>query len=416
MLQKPKGTLDLFGEEGEIYKNLIDYMCSYMSLYNYDYVKTPTFESTDLFIRGVGEGTDVVNKETYDFVDKGNRSMTLRPEFTASIVRMLLENKLYAKEVNKFYYYGSSFRYERPQNGRLREFTQFGVETFGVKNPYLDAEVISSAYNMLSNLGISSIKVKINSLGNNESRCKYKESLKDYLKDKLDNLCEDCRKRYETNPLRILDCKVDSDNDILKNVPKLSEYLDEESKEYLKGVEKALDILNVPYEIDENLVRGLDYYTDTVFEIVYDNSSLNAASTICGGGRYDNLVESLGGPNTPAFGYAIGVERLMIVLKELGKVKLNKKVDIYVMNLGSNEYSFEIVDLLRNNGFIVETDYFGKTLKSQFKIVDNINPSYVIIIGEDEAKGNYLTVKDNVTKESTKVECDNIIDYLSMNI
>ncbi len=414
MIQKPKGTLDLFGLEGKTYEYVLSYMSSFLNMYNYNYVKIPTFESSELYKRGVGESSDIVNKEMYDFLDKSDRSMTLRPEFTAGVVRMLLENKLYSKETNKFYYYGSAFRYERPQSGRYREFTQFGVEAFGIKNPYFDAEVISIAYKMLTDLGLKGLVVQINSLGDNSSRETYKNALREYFEPKVNNLCEDCQNRFNTNVLRILDCKFDKDNEILKNAPKTLDYLSEESKEYFNTLKTALNVLEVPFEENTSLVRGLDYYTDTVFEIVYKDSNLGNASVVCGGGRYDNLVNELGKINTPAIGFSIGVERLVLLLNEAGVKPVDNKIDIYVMNLGQDKYAYEIVDMLRNSGFITETDYLGKSMKAQFKLVDDLNPNYILIIGEDEAKGNYVTVKDNLTKESKKVEFDELIEYLSM--
>lgn len=414
MIQKPKGTLDLYGLDAKTYEYVINYMSSFLNIYNYNYVKIPTFEASELYRRGVGESSDIVNKEMYDFTDKSDRNMTLRPEFTAGVVRMFLENKLYSKEVNKFYYYGSAFRYERPQSGRYREFTQFGVEAFGIKNPYFDAEVISIAYKMLTDLGLKDLTVKINSLGDNASRDNYRDALRKYFEPKLNDLCEDCKNRFNTNVLRILDCKVDADNDVLKNAPKTIDYLTKESKEYFNNLKTALNVLEVPFEEDSSLVRGLDYYTDTVFEIVYKNSELGNASVVCGGGRYDNLVNELGKINTPAIGFSIGVERLVLLLNEIGVNPINNKIDIYVMNLGQDKYAYEVVDMLRNSGFITETDYLNKSMKAQFKLVDDLNPDYVVIIGEDEAKGNYVTVKDNLTKENKKVKFDELIEYFSM--
>lgn len=414
MIQKPKGTLDLYGLEGKTYEYVLSYMSSFLNMYNYNYVKIPTFEASELYRRGVGESSDIVNKEMYDFLDKSDRSMTLRPEFTAGVVRMLLENKLYSKETNKFYYYGSAFRYERPQSGRYREFTQFGVEAFGIKNPYFDAEVISIAYKMLTDLGLKNLVVQINSLGDNTSREAYKNALREYFEPKLDVLCEDCKNRFNTNVLRILDCKVDKDNEILKNAPKTLNYLSDESKEYFNTLKTALNVLEVPFEENTSLVRGLDYYTDTVFEIVYKNSELGNASVVCGGGRYDNLVNELGKIDMPAIGFSIGVERLVLLLSEANVKPVDNKIDIFVMNLGQDKYAYEIVDMLRNSGFITETDYLGKSMKSQFKLVDDLNPDYILIVGEDEAKGNYVTVKDNLTKENKKVEFDELIEYLSM--
>ena len=414
MIQKPKGTLDLYGLEAKTYEYVINYMSSFLNIYNYNYVKIPTFEASELYRRGVGESSDIVNKEMYDFTDKSDRNITLRPEFTAGVVRMFLENKLYSKEVNKFYYYGSAFRYERPQSGRYREFTQFGVEAFGIKNPYFDAEIISIAYKMLTDLGLKDLTVKINSLGDNASRDNYRDALRKYFEPKLNDLCEDCKNRFNTNVLRILDCKVDAESEILKNAPKTIDYLTDESKEYFNNLKTALNVLEVPFEEDSSLVRGLDYYTDTVFEIVYKNSELGNASVVCGGGRYDNLVNELGKINTPAIGFSIGVERLVLLLNEIGANPINNKIDIYVMNLGQDKYAYEVVDMLRNSGFITETDYLGKSMKAQFKLVDELNPDYVVIIGEDEAKGNYVTVKDNLTKENKKVEFDELIEYFSM--
>lgn len=416
MIQKPKGTLDLYGSDAEKFQYLLNFMSSFISLYNYKYIKIPTFEASELYIKSVGETSDIVKKETYDFLDKSKRKLTLRPEFTAGVVRMFLENKLYSNEINKFYYYGSAFRYERPQQGRYREHTQFGVESFGVKSEYLDAEVISLAFKMLYNLGFENLSVKLNSLGDSKSKEAYKSALREYLNDKISNLCEDCKSRFETNILRVLDCKVDKDSDVFKNIPKITDYFTEESKMYFNNLKRILDILEVPYEEDHTLVRGLDYYTDIVFEIVYSKKDIGTANTICGGGRYDDLIESLGGKSIPAIGFAIGVERLMILLSE-EEIKIPmSKPDVYVMNLEVDDYACEITDMLRNNGFVVDTNYQSKSMKAQFKIADDLEPSYIIIIGLDEKKGNYVTVKDNVTKENIKVEYDELVNYLSLNI
>ena len=416
MLQKPKGTLDIYGEDGKIFDYISNYTRAFMSLYNYEFIKLPTFESTELFYRGVGDTTDIVNKETYDFLDKSNRKMTLRPEMTAGTARCLIEDKLYAEGVKKFYYLGSCFRYERPQSGRLREFTQFGIECFNVSNPKVDAEVISLAYRYLSGLGLTNLVVKLNSLGNKESRKEYNEVIKEYLSKDYDNLCDTCKERLSKNPLRILDCKYDGEREYIKNAPKTLDYLNEESKSYFEEVKSSLESLGIPFIEDSTLVRGLDYYSHTVFEIISDIPELGKANTLCGGGRYDGLVELLGGPSTPGIGFAMGIERIIILLKELECYVPDRELDVFVMNLDNTNYAFQIIDDLRLSEFSVETDYTGKNMKGMWKLVDKLNPKFVLIIGEDERVSNYITVKDNITKEETKVKTSDLIDYLNTNI
>lgn len=416
MLQKPKGTLDIYGEDGKIFDYISNYTSAFMSLYNYEFIKLPTFESTELFYRGVGDTTDIVNKETYDFLDKSNRKMTLRPEMTAGTARCLIEDKLYAEGVKKFYYLGSCFRYERPQSGRLREFTQFGIECFNVSNPKVDAEVISLAYRYLSGLGLTNLVVKLNSLGNKESRKEYNEVIKEYLSKDYDNLCDTCKERLSKNPLRILDCKYDGEREYIKNTPKTLDYLNEESKSYFEEVKSSLESLGIPFVEDSTLVRGLDYYSHTVFEIISDIPELGKANTLCGGGRYDGLVELLGGPSTPGIGFAMGIERIIILLKELECYVPDKELDVFVMNLDNTNYAFQIIDDLRLSEFSVETDYTGKNMKGMWKLVDKLNPKFILIIGEDERVNDYITVKDNITKEETKVKTSDLIDYLNTNI
>lgn len=416
MLQKPKGTLDIYGEDGKIFDYISNYTSAFMSLYNYEFIKLPTFESTELFYRGVGDTTDIVNKETYDFLDKSNRKMTLRPEMTAGTARCLIEDKLYTEGVKKFYYLGSCFRYERPQSGRLREFTQFGIECFNVSNPKVDAEVISLAYRYLSGLGLTNLVVKLNSLGNKESRKEYNEVIKEYLSKDYDNLCDTCKERLSKNPLRILDCKYDGEREYIKNAPKTLDYLNEESKSYFEEVKSSLESLGIPFIEDSTLVRGLDYYSHTVFEIISDIPELGKANTLCGGGRYDGLVELLGGPSTPGIGFAMGIERIIILLKELECYVPDRELDVFVMNLDNTNYAFQIIDDLRLSEFSVETDYTGKNMKGMWKLVDKLNPKFVLIIGEDERVSDYITVKDNITKEETKVKTSDLIDYLNTNI
>ena len=420
MIQKPKGTYDILGNEsGKILylKKLIE---SLMDKYNYKYYKTPTFESSELFHRGVGETTDIVNKETYDFKDRGNRDMTLRPEGTAGIVRCFIENKLYALgKPLKAWYLGSMFRYERPQAGRNREFMQFGVEAFGSNDPMLDAEVISIIVNLFKLLGLKGIKVNINSLGDRESRENYRKALLEYFKPYLNNLCDDCRNRYEKNPLRILDCKVDSKKEIMKNAPKLTDYLNEESKRHFEMVQKYLDSMDIEYVVNPNIVRGLDYYTHTVFEVEADIKNFGSQNVLGAGGRYDHLVETIGGPSTPGVGFAIGIERLLLALKAEGiDINEEKELDVYAFSTSSNEkpYLINTVNMLRMNGFNVEADFMDRNMKNNFKHADKLKAKFIIIIGSDEVENNIITIKNNTTKEEFKVKKDNIVEFLDSKI
>ena len=419
MIQKPKGTYDLYGNEAKKYKRLEQIISALMEKYNYTYIKTPIFESSELFHRGVGETSDIVTKETYDFTDRGNRNMTLRPEGTAGVVRSFIENKMYADDygLTKVWYTGTMYRYERPQSGRYREFSQFGVETFGSSDPMLDAEVISIPVNLFKLLGLKKIKVNINSLGDLESRNNYKKALLEYFKPYLDDLCEDCHTRYEKNPLRILDCKVDSNKECMKNAPKTIDYLNEESKKHFEQVLKYLDSLDIEYEVNPNVVRGLDYYTHTVFEIEAEIEGFGSQNVLCGGGRYDRLVEQVGGKETPAVGFALGFERLMNALEcENIDILEHDNVDIYLIPIEEKEYAFSLLQGLRMNGFSADIDYLDKNIKSNFKQADKLNSKYVIIVGEEEAKSKTLTIKDNNTKEEYKVKEDELIDFFDSKL
>jgi len=368
MLQKPKGTNDLIDSEARKFKYLENYIDRFMEIYNYSYIKVPTFEVSELFKRGVGQTSDIVNKETYDFVDKGGRDMTLRPEFTAGVVRSFIENKQYIHESKKYYYFGSCFRYERPQNGRMREFTQVGIEHFGVKNPKVDAEIIRMSYMLLYGLGIENIKVKINTLGDEVSRENYKKELVKYLENNYDNLCDICKERFKKNPLRILDCKYDSEREYIKNSPKTIDHMNSDSINYFKEVKKYLDIFNVPYEVDTSLVRGLDYYSHTVFEIVVNEEEIS--STLIGGGRYDALVSMLNGPVTPAIGFAMGVERVLNLIKD----GFESEIDVYIMDLYNSDEALILLNSLRDNGFVTEISYENKNMKKEWKVVDKLKP------------------------------------------
>ena len=417
MIQKPKGTYDVYGDKSKKILYLENLMKNLMETYNYEYVRTPLFESSELFHRGVGETTDIVTKETYDFIDRGERHMTLRPEGTAGVVRSFIENKMYAEVTQpvKCWYYGPMYRYERPQSGRFREFYQFGCEVFGSSNPLNDAEIISIPVNFYRLLGLKGIKVNINSLGDKQSREQYRNALIEYFKPHIDDLYEDCKCRFEKNPLRILDCKIDKDKEIMKNAPKTIDYLNEESKKHFEDVKKYLDALQIEYKVNTNLVRGLDYYSHTVFEVEASVEGFGSQNVLCGGGRYDNLVENIGGPATKGVGFAMGIERLLTAL-EFENINLNENnnVDVYVIPVDESiKYdASSLVMSLRLNGFKVDMDYMNRNMKSNFKQADRINAKYIIIIGEDEVKTNILTIKNNKTKEEHKINLEDVVEFL----
>ena len=416
MLQKPKGTYDIYGDralEQLYFKKLVEAL---MDKYNAKYFETPIFESSELFHRGVGETTDIVSKETYDFKDRGDRNLTLRPEGTAGIVRCFIENKLYAESLPlKAWYLGPMFRYERPQAGRYREFYQFGFEAFGSADPMMDAEVIGIACNLFKILGLKGVSVNINTLGDKESRENYRQALLDYFKPYLNDLCEDCQRRYEKNPLRILDCKVDGDKDIMKKAPKMTDYLNEDSKEHFEKVQEYLEAMGIDYKVNSNIVRGLDYYTHTVFEVVADIEGFGAQNVLAGGGRYDHLVENIGGPSVPGVGFAVGLERLFLAL-QAEKIDIREIVcpDVYIFSAADEQKSYvlSVANDLRMSGFNVEIDYNSRNFKSNFKQADKMNVKYIIIIGEEEVNSKILTVKNNETKEEYKVKLDELIEFL----
>lgn len=417
MLQKPKGTYDVYGDYGKKIVYLENLLKALMEKYNYQYFRTPIFETSELFYRGVGEETDIVSKETYDFKDRGDRPMTLRPEGTAGVVRSFIENKMFGNPSTplKTWYYGPMYRYERPQSGRFREFYQFGVEVFGSNDPLIDAEVISIPVNFYRLLGLKGIKVKINSLGDMESRSNYREALLEYFKPHLDILCEDCRNRYIKNPLRIVDCKVDAHLDILKNAPKITDYLNDESKSHFAKVEQYLRALEIDFEVDPNIVRGLDYYTHTVFEVEASVEGFGSQNVLCGGGRYNNLVETIGGPATPGVGFALGMERLLTALAyENIDLEEDKGLDVYIIPMTENEktYAINLIQNLRMNGFNCDMDYMNRNIKNNFKQSERLNSKYVVIIGEEEIENDLITIKNNKTKEEYKIDGCYVIDFL----
>ena len=382
--------------------------------YNYGEIRTPMFEHYEVISRSVGDTTDIVTKEMYDFHDKGDRHITLRPEGTAPVVRSYVENKLFAPEVQKpvkVYYIGSMFRYERPQAGRLREFHQLGVECFGSKNPATDVETIAMTYQLFNTLGIKDVTLHLNSLGNTESRLAYRQALIDYLTPMRESLSKDSQRRLDENPLRVLDSKEKEDKLAVENAPSILDYLDEESQAHFDEVRTMLESLNIPYVIDTNMVRGLDYYNHTIFEFIttIDKSEL----TICAGGRYDSLVEYFGGPETAGFGFGLGLERLLLVLDKQGiTLPVEEGLDVYIAVLGSeaNGKALELAQAIRHQGFKAERDYLGRKIKAQFKSADAFKAKTVITLGESELESGQVSVKNNTTREEVTVSFEELTE------
>lgn len=409
LIKAARGTKDIFGEDAVKYTYISKTAQEIFESYGYTFIKTPIFEETDLFKRGIGEGTDVVEKEMYTFKDRGDRSLTLRPENTASVVRSYLENAIYGKEdVTKYYYNGSMFRYERPQAGRQREFNQIGVEVLGESSPILDAEVIAMSYSLLEKLGITDLEVHINSVGTNASRTKYREMLLNFLEPMKEELCEDCRMRMEKNPLRVLDCKVDKCKVLTKDAPSIIDSLNEEERAHYETVKKYLDIFGVKYVEDSRLVRGLDYYSSTVYEIV--TNKLGAQGTVLGGGRYDNLLKQLGDKDIPAVGFAAGVERMMMLLEDYPK----NNPDVYVAWLGENtqEFGLKIAKILRDNGIKTFVDFNSKGMKSHMKKADKLAVKYCIIVGEDEMNKDVVVLKDFSARTQEEMSLEKAIEII----
>ncbi len=421
MIVKPKGTHDIYGEEMKRWQYVSRVVDEVMDRYNYGMIRTPIFESTELFHRGVGDTTDIVSKETYDFIDRGERNMTLRPEGTAGVVRSFIENKMYGEATQpvKLYYNGTMYRYERPQSGRDRELTQFGVEVLGSSDPAIDAEVISVAVNIFKLLGLKGVKVKVNSLGDTESRNNYRDALIKHFEPRISELCPDCQERLKKNPLRILDCKFDAEHELIKNAPVMLDYLNEDSRNRFLDVQNYLDVLDIEYEVDPKIVRGLDYYSHTVFEIEATVKDFGANNVLAGGGRYDTMVGNLGGPDTPGIGFACGIGRLVTALeKEEVDLPINNQLDAFVLyvNNTEKEYAMALTQDLRLNGFKVETEYMERGLKGQFKQADRLNAKFLIILNDEDLVAGEIQVKDNMTKETTMVKEAEIDDYLDLNL
>ncbi|HGA2089733.1 TPA: histidine--tRNA ligase [Streptococcus agalactiae] len=411
-LQKPKGTQDILPGESAKWQYVENVIRNLFKQYHYDEIRTPMFEHYEVISRSVGDTTDIVTKEMYDFHDKGDRHITLRPEGTAPVVRSYVENKLFAPEVQKptkMYYIGSMFRYERPQAGRLREFHQVGVECFGSNNPATDVETIAMGHHLFEDLGIKNVKLHLNSLGSPESRQAYRQALIDYLTPIREQLSKDSQRRLNENPLRVLDSKEPEDKLAVENAPSILDYLDESSQAHFDAVCHMLDALNIPYIIDTNMVRGLDYYNHTIFEFITEIEDNEL--TICAGGRYDGLVSYFGGPETPAFGFGLGLERLLLILGKQGiPLPIENTIDLYIAVLGSeaNLAALDLAQSIRHQGFKVERDYLGRKIKAQFKSADTFNAKVIMTLGSSEVDSREVSLKNNQTRQEVKVSFENI--------
>ncbi|HEX2983841.1 MAG TPA: histidine--tRNA ligase [Ignavibacteriales bacterium] len=395
MIKAVTGAKDLLPKDILKWKVVENLIHKTMRSYNYREIRTPVFEETALFARGIGEATDIVSKEMYTFLDKGNMSLTLRPEMTASVVRAYIEHSLGVQQpVNKLYYLAPMFRQERPQAGRLRQFHQFGAEAIGSSSPAIDAELIIMAHDIITSLGLKNLVVKINSLGVPESRVQYKEKLKEYLEPNLNYLTEDSKKRFTTNIMRIFDSKAQNDINVMKDAPLLMDYLDEESIKHFEDVKKYLEIAGIKYEIDPSLVRGLDYYTKTTFEIV--SGSVGSQSALCGGGRYDLLIEQLGGKPTPGVGFAAGIERILLACENENSLsELEEYIDLYIIKL-NNDLSgkaFDMASFFRRNGISTESDYQERSVKAQMREANKLNAKYAVLLGGEEYEKGEVVVK-----------------------
>lgn len=414
MIKAPRGTHDILPSETYRWHSVEEQIKKICLEFGYKEIRTPMFESTELFERGVGDTTDVVQKEMYTFLDKGGRSITLKPEGTSPIVRSFVENSVYANpQPTKLYYLYPCFRYEKPQAGRLREFHQFGIEVFGSHAPSIDAEVISLAMSLLNRLGVTGIELNINSIGCPDCRKAYNEKLKDFFRPHLDEFCETCRERFEKNPLRILDCKSAECKKIYNNAPMLLDHICDDCSTHFESLKKYLEIMEIPYNVDATIVRGLDYYTKTVFEIISKNEG--SEGTICGGGRYDGLVSEIGGPEMPGVGFGMGLERLLLVLESINKLPENNECpDIFIANIGEKADIFvqKLIFDLRKDGISAERDYLLRSVKAQMKYANKLEAKFSAVIGDDDIEKKCASIKNMQTGESAEIEFSQISQYL----
>ncbi len=418
MIQRPKGTEDMLPEDAYKWHYVESTVKKVARNFGYKEIRTPIFEYTELFERGVGDTTDVVEKEMYTFTDRGNRSITLKPEGTAPVARALIEHRLYAGiQPTKVFYITPVFRYERPQAGRLRQHHQFGIEVFGAVNPSVDAEVINLAMTIYETFGVKKVELRINSVGCPECRAEYHTILREYLQARLDKLCATCKRRYNRNPMRIIDCKSDACQKELKDVPLMLEHICRECREHFEALKKYLEILELEYIVDPRIVRGLDYYTKTAFEIITDEAGKKG--TVCGGGRYDGLVGDCGGPDTPGVGFGMGLERTILTLKNQGiEIPKPTGLDVFIVAIGDSAYyeGFRLLNQFREAGIIADMDHLNRSVKAQFKYADRITADYTVVIGEYELSKQAAKLKNMSDGEETEVALENIVMILQQNI
>jgi len=421
MINLPRGTQDILPGESEKWQYVEEKFVELCHLYNYKEIRTPIFEHTEVFQRGVGDTTDIVQKEMYTFKDRGDRELTLRPEGTAPVARAYVQHKLHglAKQPQKLFYHGPMFRYERPQQGRMRQFVQFGIEALGSQDPAIDAEVIDFAMSFYQRLGLKSLRLVLNTLGDEESRRAHREALINHFTPYRDELCSDCQVRLEKNPLRVLDCKKDRNHQAMKTAPRTFDYLTEESRVYFDQVKQYLDQMGIKYVVDPNLVRGLDYYNHTAFEIMSDADGFGAITTLSGGGRFNGLIEELDGPSTPGIGFALSVERLLMALEaEEVSLPIDQTLDCYIVALGNQAElkAVELSKILRDASIQVDKDYLGKRMKTQFKAADREKAKYVLIIGDQELEDEVVLVKDMTSGDQEAIGFDQLLTYLKERI
>ena len=418
LMNAPRGTKDILPDGIGQWLYLEHKIREICGCYGYKEIRTPLFEHTELFQRGIGDTTDVVEKEMYTFTDRGGRSITLRPENTASAVRAYLQNKLYAgTALTKLFYIGSMFRYDRPQAGRYREFHQFGVEALGEMNPAVDAEIIILAVRFLESLGLKELSLSLNSVGCPQCRPVYRQRLQEFFKDKLSGLCEDCQSRYDRNPMRILDCKHEQCQQLSVGAPEITDCLCDECRDHFSRVQEYLRTAGIAFQLDPRLVRGLDYYTKTAFEVKY--APLGAQSAVAGGGRYDGLVEEIGGSPTPAVGFAVGLERVLLALEQQQLLPaMPDAVDVFVVALGENVQTaaFRLLMAMRAAGLSAQMDFAGRSMKAQMKQANKANARFVVILGEDEVREQAATLRNMQTSEQEKVTMQEIINKLCAEV